>query len=365
MSNWLGNFRRTFFLVALLLLWGGATIGFAQSSNGDKGTNNYITWTDLKIDNHRLPLTDNFINLEKVIVVDKYGRGDSLTVQGAVDLVPENNRQRVKIHLLPGLYREKVHIPANKPYISLIGDENQASATVITWHDKAADILPGGGFIGTWNSATVTVESDFFCASSITFQNTVKALTGGVNGYQAVAMRISGEKAVFYKARFLGSQDTLLDEIGSHYFYQCFIQGSTDFVFGNAKSLYQECAISLVDEGFAIAAHHRNSADEETGFSFVNCTVSGTGYIYLGRAWGNYSRVIYSYTEFDVNVRPQGWEDWNIPSRQNTVLFGEYECRGRGADRSRRAQWSKALNYSEARPFLDTAFITGEQWLRL
>ncbi|KAI3456827.1 hypothetical protein Pfo_013490 [Paulownia fortunei] len=351
---------RTCFLV-LLLLWGEAKVGFAQSNGNGR---NYITWNDLKMDHRRLPLRD-VGNQNKVIVVDKNGRGDSVTVQGAVDMVPENNVDRVKIHILPGVYREKVHIPANKPYISFIGDQDQASETVITWHDKASDKVRNGGWLGTWNSASVTVESDYFGASGITFENTVVAAVGGVNGYQAVALRIAGEKAMFYKVRFLGSQDTLLDETGSHYFFQCFIQGSIDFIFGNARSLYQECAISVVADGFAIAAQHRNSVADDTGFSFVNCTISGTGTIYLGRAWGNYSRIIYSYSEFDIDVRPEGWEDWRIPSRRYTVVFGEYECRGRGADRSRRAQWSKALNYSQARPFLDTTFISGEQWLRL
>lgn len=73
-------------------------------------------------------------------------------------------------------------------------------------------------------------------------------------------------------------------------------------------------------DGYAIAAHHRNSADEETGFSFVNCTISGTGKVYLGRAWGNYSRIIYSYSEIDIAVRPGGWNDWRIPSRQKYEL---------------------------------------------
>lgn len=62
---------------------------------------------------------------------------------------------------------------------------------------------------------------------------------GGAQGYQAVAMRVSGDRAVFYKVRFIGSQDTLFDLQGSHYFYKCFIQGATDFIFGNARSLYQ------------------------------------------------------------------------------------------------------------------------------
>lgn len=66
--------------------------------------------------------------------------------------------------------REKVHIPANKPYITLIGEEGKAGETVITWHDKAGDLNAAGGYIGTWNSSSVTVLSDYFCASYITFQ---------------------------------------------------------------------------------------------------------------------------------------------------------------------------------------------------
>lgn len=54
-----------------------------------------------------------------------------------------------------------------------------------------------------------------------------------------MALRITGDKAMFYKVKFLGGQDTLLDDLGTHYFYQCHIQGSVDFIFGKAKSLYE------------------------------------------------------------------------------------------------------------------------------
>ncbi|KAG6405266.1 hypothetical protein SASPL_132853 [Salvia splendens] len=325
----------------------------------------FISWGDLRLGGARSTL-GNGDDRSKVIVVSQNGSGDSLTVQGAVDLVPVNNIHRVKIHILPGVYREKVHIPANKPYITLIGEEGRAGETVITWHDKAGDLNAAGGYIGTWNSSSVTVLSDYFCASYITFQNTVVVKGDlGVNGYQAVALRIGGDHAMFYRVRFLGSQDTLLDESGSHYFLECFIQGTTDFIFGRARSLYKHCNISVVADGFAIAAHHRDSPLIDTGFSFVNCTVTGTGDLFLGRAWGAYSRIIYSYTDFNITVRPEGWQDWGFPSRRNTTVFGLYECRGRGAERNTTQDWSKAMNITEAMPFLNTDFIEGEHWLRL
>nr|XP_043618784.1 pectinesterase QRT1 [Erigeron canadensis] len=340
-----------------------------------------ITWDDIKLQQqHHQQITQritfgngnnngddgNAANNSRVIVVDQNGRGDSLTVQAAVDMVPVYNSIRVKIYILPGIYREKVMIPASKPYISFIGDPNHASQTVLSWNDKASDIYKDGSELGTYRTATVAVESDYFCASGITIENTVVAVPGGYK-MQAVALRIAGDKAVLYQVGILGTQDTLLDETGSHYFYQCFIQGSVDFIFGNSRSLYRECTLhSVADKYGAIAAHHRNSEQEDTGFSFVNCSVTGSrGSIYLGRAWGNYSRVLYIYSNIDDIIDPLGWSDWNQPWRQRTAVFGEYECKGIGADRKNRVSWSKSLEYVEAMPFLDTKFIGGEKWLRL
>ncbi|CAL5341617.1 unnamed protein product [Camellia sinensis] len=183
---------------------------------------------------------------------------------------------------------------------------------------------------------------------------------------QAVALRLAADKAMLYKVRVLGTQDTLLDDYGSHYFFQCYIQGSVDFIFGRSRSLYQDCVLHSTAERFrAIAAHHRDSQYDDTGFSFVNCTINGSGIVYLGRAWENYSRVIYSYCDIDNIITPFGWSDWNQPSRQKTVMFGEYHCRGRGADRRNRVPWSMSLNYEEVKPYLNVAFVAGEQWLRL
>ncbi|CAA0814015.1 Pectinesterase QRT1 [Striga hermonthica] len=334
----------------------------AKSNSGDY----YITWDDLTPSSNESRLSaDNGENQTRIIVVNSKGGGDSLTVQGAVDMVPENNSQRVKIHILPGVYMEKVLVPLSKPYISFIGDQNKSDQTVITWHSKASDRTKNGSVVGTWNSATVTVESNYFCASHVTIENSIDCNGTASEGYQAVALRLSSNRSMFYKVRFLGSQDTLLDEYGTHYFLKCFIQGSVDFIFGYATSLYQGCNISVVENPYAIVAQSRDSGNENTGFSFVNCTVTGDGPVYLGRAWGNYSRTIFSYTEFDIDVYSEGWSDWGAPYRDRMVVFGEYECSGRGANRTGRVPYSKELSFVEAMPYLSTSFISGELWLRL
>ncbi|XAR67380.1 Pectinesterase [Bertholletia excelsa] len=340
-------------VVAVLLVVAGA---------GDE----VIRWEDMRVDleGERLELRDER-NRGRVIMVDPSGKGDSSTVQGAVDLVPLNNSIRVKIYVLPGIYREKVVVPVSKPYVSIIGDENRTQETVITWGDKASDKDKNGAELGTYRSASITVEADYFCAAGITIQNSVVAEAGGY-GMQAVALRLAGDKAMLYRVRILGTQDTLLDESGSHYFYQSYIQGSVDFIFGRSRSLYQECVLHSIAERYgAIAAHHRDALNDDSGFSFVNCTIKGTGKILLGRAWGNYSRVVYSFCRMASLIDPLGWSDWDHPVRQKTAVFGEYKCRGRGANRKNRVKWSKSLTHEEARPYLDMKFIDGEQWLRL
>lgn len=162
-------------------------------------------------------------------------------------------------HILLYISREKVFVPSSKPYISFIGSQNESCDTIITWNNKASDKDCNGAQLGTYRSASVAIESDYFCATGITFevttnslhsfyniiikphwflQNTVVAVPGGY-GMQAVALRVAGDKAVFYRVKILGTQDTLLDDNGSHYFYQCHIQGSVDFIFGTSTSLYQ------------------------------------------------------------------------------------------------------------------------------
>lgn len=69
-------------------------------------------------------------------------------------------------------------------------------------------------------------------------QNTAPHEIGSV-GEQAVALRVSGTKAAFYNCSFYGNQDTLYDHRGLHYFNNCLIQGSVDFIFGSGRSLYE------------------------------------------------------------------------------------------------------------------------------
>lgn len=70
-------------------------------------------------------------------------------------------------------------------------------------------------------------------------QNTSPVPKPGATGKQAVALRVSADNAAFVGCKFLGAQDTLYDHSGRHYYKECYIEGSVDFIFGNALSLYE------------------------------------------------------------------------------------------------------------------------------
>ncbi|XP_020099443.1 pectinesterase QRT1 [Ananas comosus] len=362
-------------VLSLIIAWALLMLSTTSTTRSCRGAwfgslavdDSFVSWDDLTVSsNKRNGLQAGEGGGGRVIVVSRDGSGDSRTVQEAVDMVPDGNNERVKILVSPGVYREKVTIPITKPYISLIGEAGSARTTVISWHSRASDRDTDGQAVGTFYSASFAVESDYFCANGITFENTAPGASPGAVGEQAVALRLSGDKAMLYQCNILGSQDTLFDHSGRHYFFDCYIQGSIDFIFGDARSLYQNCRLHAVASTYgAIAASQRDSPSDDSGFSFLSCRITGSGMNYLGRAWGRYARVVYSYCEMDGIIIPEGWSDWGDPSRARTAWFGEYNCRGKGADSRRRVPWARSLSYDEARPFLDRNFIDGEQWLNL
>ncbi|MCO5553236.1 hypothetical protein L7F22_006757 [Adiantum nelumboides] len=292
----------------------------------------------------------------KVITVSKSGNADFSTVQDAVDSVLSDNQERVVIQIDAGTYKEKVEIPKGKDYISLVGAGS--GTTTITWDDTATSAG------STFKSASVAVNSDFFIARDIAFENSAPAPKPGAEGRQAVALRIGGDKASFFSCKFYGAQDTLYDYKGRHYFKSCFIQGSIDFIFGDGQSYYDSCQLnSIASSSGSLTAQKREKPSENTGFSFVNCKVTGSGMIYLGRAWGAYSRVVFLFTYIDDIIRPAGWNDFGDSSHQETAFYGEYQCSGPGANSKNRVTWSYQLTAAQAAPFQTLGFVDGESWV--
>src|SRR5690242_805396 len=90
-------------------------------------------------------------------VVAKDGSGNFTTVQAAINAAPTGRTTPYRIFIRNGKYHETVNIPSNKPFIQLIGES--VAGTIITFNNAASTPLPGGGTIGTFNSATVIINA--------------------------------------------------------------------------------------------------------------------------------------------------------------------------------------------------------------
>ncbi|GLT42798.1 hypothetical protein SLA2020_167810 [Shorea laevis] len=282
-----------------------------------------------------------------LIRVDQSGNGDFEKIQDAIDAVPSNNSKLVFIRIKPGTYREKIVVPVDKPFVTLSGV--RASDTIITWND--------GGDI--FDSPTLTVLASDFVGRFLTIQNTFGTTE------RAVALRVAGDRAAFHGCRFRSYQDTLLDDDGNHYYRKCYIEGATDFICGDAASIYERCHLhSVSTQNGSLTAQHRSSPSGKTGFTFLGCKITGVGHAFLGRPWGAYSRVIFAQTYMSDVIVPQGWDDWQDQNKHSTVYYGEYKCYGPGADTSKRVQWSQSLSENQAAPFMTIDMIGGRSWLR-
>ncbi|KAH7428038.1 hypothetical protein KP509_10G072300 [Ceratopteris richardii] len=275
-----------------------------------------FTWASSLLNKGRklLPSYNQEAIISRYITVDKHGKGQYTRIQDAVDSIPEKNTKWVYIQINAGYYTEKVIIPYNKPYIIFQGAGK--SSTIISWSERASDS-------STSDSATFSVYADSFVARGIGFKNAAPPAPPGANGGQAVAVLLSGDMMAFYKCGFYGAQDTLFDGLGRHYFKSCYIEGSIDFIFGQGQSTYKECELYVkAQEGYisgSITAQKRDDTHDSGGFVFVSCTIGGTGQVYLGRAWGAYSRVVFMYTYMSSIIAPEGWSDWGIPSRRSIL----------------------------------------------
>ncbi|KAL9375662.1 hypothetical protein Peur_032541 [Populus x canadensis] len=291
----------------------------------------------------------------KTIMVRKDGSGDFKTLTGAVRSISSGNTQRVIVDIGSGVYNEKIQIEKEKPFVTFKG--SASSMPTLTFAGTAR-------VYGTVYSATLQVDSDYFVASNIIIKNSSPRPSGKLKE-QAVALRIGGDKAAFYNCRLIGFQDTLCDDKGRHFFKDCYIEGTVDFIFGSGKSLYLGTAINvLADQGLAVITAQARNKEDDTGFSFVHCKVNGIGKgAFLGRAWTERPRVVFAFTTMSSVVNPGGWSDNQHPERDRIVSFGEYKCKGPGSNPSGRVKFSRQLTPQQVKPFLSLAYIEGSKWL--
>ncbi|WP_202628742.1 pectinesterase family protein [Sediminibacterium soli] len=294
---------------------------------------------------------------QRTVVVAQDGSGDCRTVQQALDAVPAGNKAFIRIRIKKGVYRERLELAKGKDFVHLIGDD--PASTVLTYDNHTGTILPNGDTVNTYTSASFFLLADNVTAENICFEN-----NAGFNAGQAVAVFAKGDKLAFRNCRFTGFQDVLFcsGEGSRQYYKNCYIEGTTDFIFGPATAVFEECRIHSKKNSHVTAAS--TPADKAFGFVFLRCQLTGDSslhHVSLGRPWRPYAAVAYLHCEISAHILPAGWNNWKNPANENTARFYEYRNTGPGAAKDARINWSKQLQDDEARRYTPAVIFPGWQ----
>ena len=289
-------------------------------------------------------------------VVAKDGSGDFTTIQSAIEASKAFPDKRITIFIKNGVYHEKVFIPECNTKISLIGESKDS--TIISYDDYFKKINKGGN--STFYTAAVLVQGNDFHAENLTIEN-----SAGPVG-QALALAVEADRCSFSNCKFLGNQDTvyLSGEHNRQYFSECYIEGTTDFIFGEATVLLEKCIVKCKADSYITAASTPQGFSY--GFVFKDCTIEAAPAVknvYLGRPWRKYAKVVFINCKMGDFINPKGWSNWQNTDNYKTVFYAESNSNGPGAKPGERVSWSHQLSGHQAAKYnIENIFSGLESW---
>ncbi|KAE8682607.1 putative Pectinesterase [Hibiscus syriacus] len=299
------------------------------------------------------------------VIVAQDGTGKFKTINEALAAVPPKYVGRYVIFVKKGTYAETVIVAKRMVNLTIYGEGSQK--TIITGAKNFVDGIP------TYHTATFVASAPGFIARSIGFRN-----TAGPDKHQAVAARVSADKAIFLNCRFEGYQDTLYAHTHRQFYRSCVITGTIDFIFGDAAAVFQNCMIYVrkpnVNQKNIITAQGRKDKLETTGIVLQNCKILPDESFkpfakqfnsYLGRPWKQYSRTVIMESQIEDFIEPAGWLEWEGDFALNTLFYGEFKNTGPGAITKGRVKWAgrRDINKEEAMKYTVEAFLKGA-WVK-
>lgn len=290
---------------------------------------------------------------QDTIVVSRDGTGNFRTLQEAIESARAFMDYTVTIYVKNGVYKEKVIVPSWVENIDIIGEDRDK--TIITYDDHA-----NINKMGTFRTYTVKVEGSDITFKNLTIENNAAQLG------QAVALHTEGDRLKFINCRILGNQDTIYTgaKFTRLYFKDCYIDGTTDFIFGPSTALFEDCIIHSKRNSYVTAASTPKEA--KYGYVFKHCKLTaelGVDKVYLGRPWRPYAYTLFIECELGKHIVPAGWHNWGKQSNEETARYMEYKNTGEGANVSERVAWSKQLTKKEAEAVtVDAIFSTQSNW---
>jgi pectinesterase len=293
---------------------------------------------------------------DTTIVVASDGSGQFDKVQDAIMSVPDGTAaNQVYIRIKPGTYKEQIYVQREKRFFHLVGEGPKTTVLTFDLHANMPD--QNGRPLGTFRTPSTTIDADDFTAENLTFEN-----SAGPVG-QALAIRVDGDRAVFRNCRFLGNQDTIFLNRGRQLFERCYIEGTTDFIFGGATAYFDHCHIHCLKSSYITAAATPDF--QPFGFVFRDCRITAEPGVkmYLGRPWRGFAAVAFLDTQMPEAIRPEGWHNWDRPEREETVRYTEHGSTGPGANSTGRVAWARQLTDAEAaRITADKVLSGGDDW---
>jgi polygalacturonase len=310
---------------------------------------------------------------DKTLYVAADGTGDYYSIQRALDMAPKIGGAVLSVS--PGVYREVITV--DKPNITIRSANPDPSKTVIV-NDRSA-----GQSGGTLHSATVNITADNFFAENVTFQNDFNRTHEQTpQGSQALALLVTGDRAIFHNIHLLGNQDTIY--LGSRgctqntqgctptrqYFSDCYVEGNVDFIFGDSKAVFENCEIhSTPHNGGYLTAQSKHYPEEDSGFVIDHSKLTAdpgvVGNAFLGRPWRAYSTVIYMHTWMGDKIAPAGWSEWHAEQTHmlDTAYYAEFDSSGPGAHHDERDPHTHFLTPDEAKQYEPSVFLRGsDNW---
>jgi hypothetical protein len=173
-----------------------------------------------------------------------------------------------------------------------------------------------------------------------------------------VAFHSNGDRQILYHCRLSGNQDTYFDNFRTRrYIKDCFVEGTTDYIFGFGVTLFDSCQIHSKSGSYITAAS--TPQYYEFGQVFKDCRLTaapGISGISLGRPWYDWANTMFYECWMPASIKPEGWSAWS-GGRENTCIYREYNCFGPGSDTTNRVGFAEQLDPSKASRYnIDTIF---------
>lgn len=275
----------------------------------------------------------------KQFVVDKSGNGDFKTIQEAIDAVRAFDPDwTTEIVIEEGTYFEKIVIPDYLYDVKMIGRNREK--TIISNNDHAHI-----NNMGTFQTYTLQIRGSAITLENLTIENNADPVG------QAVALHTEGDKIIIKNCSLLGNQDTVYTGGNGRrlYFQDCYIEGTTDYIFGSATAWFENCQLHCKKNSYITAAS--TPQDAAFGYIFNQCKITvddAVTSVYLGRPWRAYAMTLFMNCDLPKAINPLGWHNWGKTENEQTARYCEFNNSGAGSDVSQRVNWIKKLSNIEA-----------------